>query len=374
MAVEPKPLRLRGLVVSLLANYCWVELDQPGSSGATRLLCTRRTRLGKSGQTIAVGDHVWLEGIDWPAGRGAVAALEPRDGLLERPAVANVARVVVVVALAEPELDPLQLTRFLLTAEATGRPVLLLFSKADLVSPAVAADWCRRAGAWGYEALALSVQTGQGLERLSQRLREPGISVLCGPSGVGKSSVLNALCPELGLRVAAVSGRLQRGRHTTRHVELFQLAPGALMADTPGFNRPELPGEAIDLGPLFPEIRRRLEAGCCRFKNCLHLGDPGCAVGVDWERYPLYSQCLGDLAGQSGRQAGRQAERSNRSGGSGLASHLRQPSRRLQRQQVLDGESLGQADGESEGDLERESEGDSERESQSAFSPPGLAD
>ena len=252
--------------------------------------------------------------------------------------------------------------------------MLLVFSKADLVSPAVAADWCRRAGAWGYEALALSIQTGQGLERLSQRLREPGIAVLCGPSGVGKSSVLNALCPELGLRVAAVSGRLQRGRHTTRHVELFQLAPGALMADTPGFNRPELPGEAIDLGPLFPEIRRRLEAGCCRFKNCLHLGDPGCAVGVDWERYPLYSQCLGDLAGQSGRQAGRQAERSNRSGGSGLASHLRQPSRRLQRQQVLDGESLGQADGESEGDLERDSEGDSERESQSEFSPPGLAD
>ena len=211
MAVEPKPLRLRGLVVSLLANYCWVELDQPGSSGTTRLLCTRRTRLGNSGQTIAVGDHVWLEGIDWPAGRGAVAALEPRDGLLERPAVANVARVVVVVALAEPELDPLQLTRFLLTAEATGRPVLLLFSKADLVSPAVTADWCRRAGAWGYEALALSIQTGQGLERLSQRLREPGISVLCGPSGVGKSSVLNALCPELGLRVAAVSGGCSGG-------------------------------------------------------------------------------------------------------------------------------------------------------------------
>ena len=114
------------------------------------------------------------------------------------------------------------------------------------------------------------------------------------------------------------------------------------MADTPGFNRPELPGEAIDLGPLFPEIRRRLEAGCCHFKNCLHLGDPGCAVGVDWERYPLYSQCLGDLAGQKGR--------SNRSGGPWLASHLRQPSRRLQRQQVLDGESLWQADGESEGD------------------------
>lgn len=358
MAVEPNPLRLSGLVVSLLANYCWVELDQPGSSGPTRLLCTRRTRLGKRGQTIAVGDHVWLEGIDWPARRGAVAGLKPRDGLLERPAVANVTRVLVVVALAKPELDPMQLTRFLLTAEATGRPVLLVFSKADLVSPMVAAEWCGRAAAWGYEALAVSTLTGQGLERLSQRLREPGIAVLCGPSGVGKSSVLNALCPELGLRVAAVSGRLQRGRHTTRHVELFPVAPGALMADTPGFNRPELPGEAADLGPLFPEIRRRLEAGSCRYKNCLHQGDPGCAVGVDWERHALYSQCLADLAALPGRQV----RVADRSGTPGLASHLRRPSRRFLRQQVLNGEPLSSADG------------DSARESEPEFSPPGLAD
>ena len=113
---------MAGQVVALLANYCWVELDQVGPTGLSRLLCTRRTRLGKSGQTIAVGDRVWVDGIDWPAGRAAVAALEPRQSLLERPAVANVALVVVVVALAEPELDLLQLTRFLLTAEATGRP------------------------------------------------------------------------------------------------------------------------------------------------------------------------------------------------------------------------------------------------------------
>ena len=119
MGVEPGRLRLVGQVVALLANYCWVELDQAGPTGLSRLLCTRRTRLGKSGQTIAVGDRVWVDGIDWAAGRAAVAALEPRQSLLERPAVANVALVVVVVALAEPELDLLQLTRFLLTAEAT---------------------------------------------------------------------------------------------------------------------------------------------------------------------------------------------------------------------------------------------------------------
>jgi ribosome biogenesis GTPase len=361
MAVEAHSLRLHGLVVAMLANFCWVELDQPGPSGASRLLCTRRSRLGKSGQTIAVGDRVWVEGIDWPQGRGVIGGRGPRDGLLERPAVANVARVMVVVALAEPALDPLQLTRFLLTAEATGRPVQLVFSKADLVPAATAEHWCQRARAWGYEALAVSCRTGEGLERLSQRLSQPGIAVLCGPSGVGKTSLLNGLSPGLGLRVAAVSGRLQRGRHTTRHVELFALAPGALMADTPGFNRPELPRETTDLGPLFPEIRRFLELGRCRFNDCLHLGDPGCAVGVDWERYPLYTQCLADLAAEPGRQA-KAPKRPEQPGAHRLARALRQPSRRSARQQVLNGESIDPA------------EGDSEWQSGAELSPPGRAD
>ena len=350
MGVEPGRLRLVGQVVALLANYCWVELDQVGPTGLSRLLCTRRTRLGKSGQTIAVGDRVWVDGIDWPAGRAAVAALEPRQSLLERPAVANVALVVVVVALAEPELDLLQLTRFLLTAEATERPVQLVFSKADLVSPDEVVSWCKRAADWGYDALAVSTSSGAGMEPLLQRLAQPGIAVLCGPSGVGKSSVLNGLCPELGLRVAAVSGRLQRGRHTTRHVELFPLAPGALLADTPGFNRPRLPSDPFALGPLFPEIRKRLGLGCCRFSNCLHQGDPGCAVGCDWERYPLYAQCLSDLL-LDGERTGRVADSPEGSGqrrrGQGLeprlAPGLRQLSRRRQRQQLLDGEEDSQA-------------------------------
>ncbi len=336
--------RVPGQVVALLANYCWVELAQAGPAGLNRLLCTRRTRLGKSGQTIAVGDRVWVEGIDWAAGRGAVAALEPRDGLLERPAVANVSRVVVVVALAEPELDPLQLTRFLITAEVTGRPVQLVFAKADLVAPELMRAWCRRVSDWGYDAVAVSARTGEGLPQLRQQLAQPGIAVLCGPSGVGKSSLLNGLCPELGLRVAAVSGRLQRGRHTTRHVELFPLSPGALLADTPGFNRPRLPADPSALGPLFPEVRQRLSQASCRFSNCLHQGDPGCAVGSDWDRHGLYSQCLADLQLEHERAGGQVAgarvegpglRRRSQGLEPRLAPGLRQPSRRRQRQQPL---------------------------------------
>jgi len=341
MAAEPLP----GLVVALVANFCWVQLDQPGADGVERLLCTRRTRLGKSGQSICVGDRVRVDGIDWQAGRGAVAVLEPRQGRLERPAVANVTRVVVVVALAEPALDPMQLTRFLLTAECTGQPVLLVLSKADCLPTAEVEAWLQRTAAWGYPALAISSRTGVGLDALRQRLAEPGIAVLCGPSGVGKSSVLNALRPELGLRVGAVSGRLQRGRHTTRHVELFALAPGALVADTPGFNRPQLPEDPSLLAGLFPELRQRLERQRCRFSNCLHQEDPGCAMGRDWDRFPLYSQCLADALAEAERQdrsGGRTDQPGLRQRGNRLEPRLdpslRQGSRRRQRQELLDGE------------------------------------
>ena len=227
---------VRGRVVALEANFCRVQLDQPGPHGALRLLCTRRTRLAKTGLQVSVGDRVGLEGVDWTAGRAAVASLEPRSNLLERPAVANVTQVLVVVALVEPELDPLQLTRFLVTAEAPGVPLQLVLSKADRLDTQQLAAWIERLGQWGYDPLPVSTLTGQGIGELGSRLvlrggdgaghGGGGIAVLCGPSGVGKSSLLNALIPGLDVRVAAVSGRLQRGRHTTRHVELHALGGG----------------------------------------------------------------------------------------------------------------------------------------------------
>lgn len=334
-----------GRVVALQANFCEVELDQPGAEGCRRLLCTRRTRLGKSGQQICVGDRVGVDGIDWPSGRGAVVSLEPRTSLLQRPAVANVSRVVVVASLAEPALDPLQLCRFLATAETTGQPVLAVLSKADLLPEAEVEQWCRRLAGWGYDARAISTASGRGLEELRRSLMAAeGIAVLCGPSGAGKSSLLNALCPELGLRVAAVSGRLQRGRHTTRHVELFPLgaaAAPALLADTPGFNRPELPPDPAALPALFPELRQRLAAASCRFRNCRHQGDPGCVAGIDWDRYALYGQCLREVeaAAELIRGRGRAAAGDLRRRGDRLEPRLdprwRRPSRRSGRQQEL---------------------------------------
>jgi ribosome biogenesis GTPase len=305
-------VRRSGLVVALQANYYWVRLDADGPGGVDRLLCTRRARLERHGQAICVGDRVAVDGIDWLRGRAAVVDRGERRNALERPAVANIETVVVVMALAEPAPDPLQLTRFLLCAEATGQPVQLVLSKADLVSAQEVATWQQRLALWGYDALPLHLgadgQEPAGLEQLRQRLSSPGIAVVCGPSGVGKSSLLNALLPDRALRVGAVSGRLRRGRHTTRHVELFPLGPGglgmdqALVADTPGFNRPELTWPAEALAGLFPEIRARLAIDRCRYSNCSHLDDPGCVVGNGWDRFPQYRQILQELRERGQRQ------------------------------------------------------------------------
>jgi ribosome biogenesis GTPase len=230
----------------------------------------------------------------------------------------------------------------LLTAEITGQPVLLVFSKVDLLPEPVVQQWCARAAGWGYEALAVSCRNGRGLDVLRQRLSHPGLAVVCGPSGVGKSSLLNGLRPELELQVGAVSGRLRRGRHTTRHVELFALAPGALVADTPGFNRPELPADPAQLGVLFPEVRRHLARAGCQFRDCLHQGEPGCAVGSDWERHPWYSLCLQDIRDQQERLL-RDAQQRGEDPGlrlrgdrlePRLSPQLRQLSRRRRRQQL----------------------------------------
>lgn len=290
--------------MALEANFCRVELDHPGPEGQRHLLCTRRTRLAKDGLTIAVGDRVEVEEMDWRERRGVVARRGPRRNLLPRPPVANVSRVVVVASLQEPEPDPLQITRFLVNAEHLDLPLELVLSKADAVPPGLRDDWCARLRSWGYDPLPVSTRDGTGLQALASRLAHPGITVLCGPSGVGKSSLLNALVPGLTLRVAPVSGRLRRGRHTTRHVGLVALPgpSGALVADTPGFNRPMLPDDPAALARCFPELRV-LTRQPCRYLDCRHGGEAGCAVGPDWPRRDLYHHCLAEVEALAAERA-----------------------------------------------------------------------
>ena len=294
-------LAITGTVLAVQANYYRVMLDQAFSlelldeSGqkfsqlVCELLCTRRARLKKIGQQICVGDRVTVEEPDWQGGRGAISEVSPRRNLLDRPTVANVDRILLVFALAEPTLDPHQLSRFLVKAESTQVDVLLCLNKRDLVNDQIWATWCDRLGSWGYSPIAISTYTKEGINELAKHL-QTGVTVVAGQSGVGKSSLINLLIPNLQVRVGEVSQRLGHGKHTTRHVELFALPAGGYLADTPGFMQPNLTVTPQELTDCFPEARQRLASGnLCHFNNCWHRRDePDCVVRGDWERYEHY--------------------------------------------------------------------------------------
>ncbi|WP_013323752.1 small ribosomal subunit biogenesis GTPase RsgA [Gloeothece verrucosa] len=295
------PAGLLGTVVAVQANFYQVRLDlttavEKSQWGETHplLLCTRRTRLKKIGQKVMVGDQVLIEEIDLADGRGAIAQVLPRKTELQRPPVANAEQIVLVFALEEPSLDPWQLSRFLVKAESTSLEICLCLNKADLITPHQQQQWQERLQQWGYEPVLISVAKNTGLEQLLKRLKGK-ISILAGPSGVGKSSLINKLIPDVEQRVNQVSGKLQRGRHTTRHVELFQLPLGGLLADTPGFNQPDLDCDPTELAFYFPEAKKRLENAHCQFNDCLHRDEPNCLVRGDWERYEYYLKFLEEV-------------------------------------------------------------------------------
>ena len=284
---------LLGTVTAVQANFYRVKLAsrelQP-QDAVRYLLCTRRTRLKKIGQKVMVGDRVIVEEPDWQDNRGAISEVLPRSTELQRPPVANADRILLVFAVAEPALDPWQLSRFLVKAESTDLELSLCLNKCDLITDKEQQQWQNRLTNWGYEPIFISIKQQQGIKELWQHLQD-NITIVVGPSGVGKSSLIDCLIPAAKLRVGKVSGKLQRGRHTTRHVELFELPGGGLLADSPGFNQPNLTSEPMQLAGYFPEARARLQQGC-QFSDCLHRDEPNCVVRGDWERYEHYLEFL----------------------------------------------------------------------------------
>jgi len=208
-----------------------------------------------------------------------VEELLPRDNLLSRPQVANVSRVLVVMALKEPDLDFLLLDKFLLACELEGIEPIIVINKLDL-APEFPEENQKKLEAYhqaGYDLHLISVKTKDNLKVVLEYFQE-GISVLAGPSGVGKSALLNELLPEAELHTGEVSKKLGRGTHTTRKVNLLRAGKEGWVADTPGFTSLDITGiEPVDLRFYFPEFDD-LTPRCKFSANCVHIHEPGCAV------------------------------------------------------------------------------------------------
>ena len=277
-----------GTVIASQANFYQVLLDFSQEA----LLCTRPTRLKKIGQSVLVGDRVLVKSTEFE--RGAIAQVLPRKTELKRPPIANAEQVLLVFALEEPTLDPVQLSRFLIQAEYSNLKLILLLNKVDLISVEKRKEWSKRLNQWGYEPLFISVNTGEGINQLKSLL-DDRITILTGPSGVGKSSLTSLLIPELELLTNTVSGKLQKGRHTTRHVELYKLPQGGYIADSPGFNQPHFDFAPEELINYFPEVKAKLEESNCRFHNCFHRDEPDCVIRGEWVRYEYYLRFLDEV-------------------------------------------------------------------------------
>ena len=298
-----KSNKLKGIVVALKANFLIVESDYKNVKDDSvdqlyekiRLLCTRRSKLNYQGLFIDVGDIVCVESIDYNNKRAVISEVEPRKSFLKRPAVANVTLVSICISVDEPLFDMEQTSRFLLTAECANIEPLIILTKIDLITKNDLILYINKFKSWGYDCIPVSIHNSQGIDSLIERLRKTKLTVLAGPSGVGKTSLINHLIPTLSLPTSSVSKKLKRGTHTTRHVELFAIGNGSLLADTPGFNRPEIVCEPSGFAFLFPEFRTQLSNSQCKFRNCLHRDEPGCVIDKDLERYPFYRENLEEM-------------------------------------------------------------------------------
>ena len=298
-----KSNKLKGIVVALKANFLIVEIDHKNFKdhsfdefyGKIRLLCIRRSKLNYQGLFIDVGDIVSVESIDYKNKRAVVSDVEPRQSFLKRPAVANVTLASICISADEPLFDMEQTSRFLLTAECANIEPLIILTKIDLITKNDLILYINKFKSWGYDCIPVSIHNSQSIDSLIERFRKTKLTVLAGPSGVGKTSLINHLIPTLSLPTSSVSKKLKRGTHTTRHVELFAIGNGSLLADTPGFNRPEIVCEPSDFAFLFPEFRTQLSNSQCKFRNCLHRDEPGCVIDKDLERYPFYRENLEEM-------------------------------------------------------------------------------
>jgi len=284
-----------GLVTKKFNDFFLVDLkNQENFENIERFLCKVRKSINFKDQLIYVGDEVVIDNIDFKSKRAVITSLKKRKNLLARPSVANISNIYVTFSVEEPELNLSQVNRFLIAAESFGVEVSLVLTKCDLISDKRRSFLLDKFKKWGYQAITLNLQKSDYFKNLLAELKQKECSIFMGPSGVGKTTLLNMIIPDLQNSTAPVSNKIKRGKNTTRNVELFSLSNKSYIVDTPGFNMQPLEIDIRFLPNLYSEIYKQVidEGIKCKFRNCLHLSDEGCNLNKSFERYFFYKEMI----------------------------------------------------------------------------------
>ena len=284
-----------GQIRKALSGYYYVEKD------GQLIQCRGRGVFRNRGESPLVGDFVEYT-VETVGSDGTIQKIFPRDNELVRPPIANIDQAILVFSVKEPNFNTILLDRFLVVLESFHIQPIICLTKMDLLSEAQRTELQPYIDDYkeiGYDVIETFIDDASLMERLVPVL-EGKTTVLAGQSGVGKSTLLNTLLPSLALKTGVISQHLGRGKHTTRHVELMEVA-GGLLADTPGFSSFDFDTiEREELTACFPELARTAES--CKFRGCLHVKEPKCAVKDAVEageirayRYEHYLQFLEEI-------------------------------------------------------------------------------
>lgn len=262
---------MQGKIIKGISGFYYVDVAETGIYE-----CKAKGIFRNQKVKPLVGDDVEIAVLDEEKKTGNVVRIFPRKTELIRPAVANIDMALIIFAAAKPEPNFNLLDRFLCMMEYQNVPVMICFNKCDLVTEEKRRQLADIYGPAGYELCFTSVESGENTEVLKERMRGKTTAV-AGPSGVGKSSLVNCMQSQVHMQTGEISEKISRGRHTTRHTQLIPLGEQTYIMDTPGFSSMDLPGFTKDvLGTCYPEFVRYEPT--CRFSGCSHIEEPDCGV------------------------------------------------------------------------------------------------
>lgn len=271
---------MQGKIIKGIAGFYYVHTQEKPKGRVYE--CKAKGIFRKDNRKPLVGDNVELEILQEEKRIGNIVELLPRNNELIRPAVANIDQALIIFSIRRPEPNLNLLDRFLIMMEQQGLESIVCFNKIDIASEEEKEVLQRVYEGCGSKVLFVSVRNRQGLDELRQLLQGKTTAV-AGPSGVGKSSMINCLQPEAGMETGSISEKIGRGRHTTRHSEIIALQKGTYLMDTPGFTSLKLfQLEKERLKDYYLEFRK-YEAQC-RFSGCVHIHEPGCGVKAALEQ------------------------------------------------------------------------------------------